>query len=161
VSDTTVTTTTIAPALLEKLTELRPLLEVGGCVQAHHNGYRVRYRQFDAGQGFIVHRSLALGPNKDVAAAVEALIESWRLDRDRAAENAEQALQCKVAAEQQQRQLVALIVQADGGGQRRQRRAVKKFDDALEAGAFELFAFAYKQEFLKVNKAGRPRRRLW
>jgi len=161
VNDTNATMTIISPPLLDKLMALRPLLEAGGCVQPHHNGYRVRYRQFDADQGFVVHRSLALGNNKEVAAAAKALIESWRLETEEAAAQAEQMRQFKAASDQQHRQLIAGIVQVHGGGQRRQRRAVKKFDEALEAGPRELFTFAFKQEFLEVHKAGRPCRRLW
>lgn len=73
----------IPPPLLEKLNDLRPLLEVQGVVQRREKGWRLRYRNHESAGGGRFHKSINLGSDSGTAMAVASLLEEWRFRREK------------------------------------------------------------------------------
>lgn len=80
-------TAAIPPEILAKLMSLRPVLELQGIIQrmerrTGETSYRLRYREHDAERGFTIQRSVELG-DANVAYQVQALLDRWRVGRDK------------------------------------------------------------------------------
>jgi len=146
---------------LDRLIALKPFLVAGGCVQRHRDAFRLRFRQFDERRGYAVHRSLIIGPDPAVAAAVKQQIQRWRGETELAEQQEQETRRQDAQRKFENRALVADVARANGLGQRRQRRALKSFDKASAVGPKAQFLFAWQADFLKTGKPGRPRRRLW
>lgn len=159
------TTSTIPDALLAKLIALRPTLEREGAVihrrePDRRGGCRLRYKECGDG-GVCVHRSLALGQDPALGAAVTALMQSWRQER-RAREDTERNQARLIALHKRQgRKLVQELVAAHGGGERTQRRAALLFDRAAENGPAAAWVLVRSGALLARRRPGRPRKRLW
>jgi hypothetical protein len=120
----------IPRSILDRLLELRPLLETtGGCIRRRERDgtYRLRVRAPGEKYGQ-VRKSIALG-DEGVAADVQALIDGWReakaaeepkVDRE---SGEERAYRKQVKALRR-----AMLVGIPGSGRR--RRAAREFDEA-------------------------------
>jgi hypothetical protein len=160
----------IPPALLERLTALKPVLEQQGCLhfrphRVRWKAFRVRFRDNDATTGRVVQRTIEVGGDEP-ACYVEQLLKLWqteRHERERAARDAEAQARAQMRTDRRRWRLYRRILQlATSGGPRQQQRIGKMFDEAQAKGPAHLFLFTYKVEHLRPPKPGRPRKgRLW
>ncbi|GMV82509.1 MAG: hypothetical protein AMXMBFR7_36930 [Planctomycetota bacterium] len=156
----------IPPEYLQKLHELRPVLEVQGTVLLRYErdrrqAFSLRYRAQDP-DGRWVHRAVAMG-GWESGPYARLLIKKWRCERraKRAAELAEAARQARLEARARrlERQLVRKILP---GGKLFKRRAMKAFDEAAGKSPLHALGFLHGMDDLQPARPGRPRRgRLW
>lgn len=159
----------IPPEYLQKLHDLRPVLEYQGTVLIRHGRDRrqlfyLRYREQDPG-GQWVHRALSMG-GWSVGPYARLLIQKWRCERRarRAAELAAQAEAARKArlearAKRVERQLFRKILP---GGRVFKKHAMQQLDEAAAKSPLHALHFLYGIDGMRPRRPGRPRRgRLW
>ncbi|MCZ7646240.1 MAG: hypothetical protein M5U26_13315 [Planctomycetota bacterium] len=159
----------IPPDYLQKLHDLRPILEKQGTVLIRHGqdrrqAFYLRYRE-KVPDGRWVHRAIAMG-GWDSGPYARLIIKKWRAERReaRAAELASQAEAARIArledrARRVERRLLRKILP---GGRLFRRNAMKAFDEAVGKSPLQALGFLHGIDSMQPARPGRPRRgRLW
>jgi len=140
-----------------KLEAMRGSLEVQGVVQLHggrnrQHFYRLRYREADP-TGTLLHRSLSLGPDIQLAAAVRDLISTWKAERlKREADQRRQAAAVKL--DNMKTALACSVAQAIAGGGRRRRKQIRDWFNATLQDPQAMTAFSISNTLPEARKPG-------
>jgi hypothetical protein len=150
---------TIPATLLEKLIQIKPVLETQGTILPHKRYFRLRYRA-ECEYGYVVHRSISLGSDQGVLNAVETLLARWRADRQ-AREAEEEKRQAETRLEQRRTRLSAnMFATVNGNGLRRQRQLRDFYHRCIDDPLLGM-CFVVSHELPPRRKIGRPRKLIW
>jgi hypothetical protein len=158
----------VPPDIETKIVQLRRVLEVQGSLQHRadpdrRRTWRIRYRVEDHDLGCRKHRSIPLGHDEAVARSAWDLVSQWRAQRAKQAEEAATEAET-VILDAKKRRLQRQVIQLSVPGGRDIRRKVgREFDEAVSAGARDLFQFVWSLPLAHAApRRGRPRKsRLW
>lgn len=155
----------IPKPLAERLDELRPVLSRQGVIQTNGRRHWLRYRDTTDEASYQKHRSIPLGTDPILAAAVGELLAAWR-QQYQAEEQAKRATEAERAAKARAEVLewhgyakLAAMTVALSGGSRRSQRAAKRIVRVAAGGDCQAM-LSVMTRGLPVfrGRAGRPRK---